>query len=83
MSIYKYVFLYIGFECESLSPSTFRELLRRIFNMNLKNAEIGFLVKKFDTKKTGIHSFIHVYKKVMIFVHVCVFRYVCLCICIY
>jgi hypothetical protein len=53
--------------------------------MNLTNTEIGFLVKKFDTKNTGIHSFIHVYKKVSILVHIdmCIFRYVCLCICIY
>jgi hypothetical protein len=38
---------------ESLKPATFRELLRRIFSLNLTNQEIGFIVRKFDKKRTG------------------------------
>eukprot|EP01039_Chlorochromonas_danica_P011214 gene11214-12506_t len=42
-----------GFDCEELSPGDFRELLKRVFNIVLTNAELGFVMQKYDIKKTG------------------------------
>ena len=42
-----------GFECDSLRPVIFRDLLKRVFNLYLTNAEIGFIVRKFDKKNSG------------------------------
>lgn len=37
-----------SFGCEYLLPGAFREALRRTFDLNLTNAEMGYLVRKFD-----------------------------------
>lgn len=42
-----------GFECESLAPGLFRDLLRRTFNLVVADKEIAVLVRKFDKKRTG------------------------------
>lgn len=42
-----------GFECESLNPGQFRDIMRQVFNVVLTNSELGFLVQKYDTKKIG------------------------------
>lgn len=42
-----------GFECESLSPGAFKDLIRRIFNLVLSNKELGYVVSKYDTAGTG------------------------------
>lgn len=42
-----------GFECDELSPLDFKELVRRVFNLHLTSTELGFVIQKFDAKKTG------------------------------
>ena len=42
-----------GFDCESLSPGAFRDLVRRTFNMVLTNKELGFVIRKYDAAGTG------------------------------
>jgi len=46
-----------GFEVEALNPGEFKDLVRRVFNLNFTSTELGFIVQKYDAKKTGtIHS---------------------------
>lgn len=42
-----------GFECESLDPGAFKDLLRRVFNITLNSGELGYVVKRYDMKNTG------------------------------
>lgn len=42
-----------GFECEELSPLDFRELIRRVFNVTMAAKELGYVIQKFDVKKSG------------------------------
>ncbi len=42
-----------GFECDELSPLDFKELVRRVFNLPLTATELGFIIQKYDVKKTG------------------------------
>eukprot|EP01038_Epipyxis_sp_PR26KG_P006779 gene6779-9286_t len=42
-----------GFECESLSPGDFKDLIRRVFNVSLSPTELGYVIKKYDLKKNG------------------------------
>lgn len=42
-----------GFECESLDPGAFKDLIRRVFNISLNSGELGYVVQKYDTKNTG------------------------------
>ena len=42
-----------GFECESLEPGAFKDLLRRVFNIQLTSGELGYVIRKYDTKNTG------------------------------
>lgn len=42
-----------GFECESLDPAAFKDLVRRVFNLNLTSAELGYVIQKYDAKNTG------------------------------
>jgi Ca2+-binding EF-hand superfamily protein len=42
-----------GFECESLDPGAFKDLIRRVFNLNLNSGELGYVIQKYDTKRTG------------------------------
>lgn len=42
-----------GFECESLDPGAFKDLLRRVFNITLTSGELGYVVKRYDVKTTG------------------------------
>lgn len=42
-----------GFECESLSPGAFRDLVRRTFGLVLTNKELGFVIRKYDKAGTG------------------------------
>jgi Ca2+-binding EF-hand superfamily protein len=42
-----------GFECVSLNPGAFRDLLRRTFHLNLTNKEIGFIIRKYDRENAG------------------------------
>jgi len=56
-----------GFECESLSPGAFRDLIRRTFGLSLTNKELGFVIRKYDkigtgrvTCKTFINSFLKI-----------------------
>lgn len=42
-----------GFECDELSPLDFKELVRRVFNLPLSPTELGYLVQKYDVKKSG------------------------------
>ena len=42
-----------GFECESLEPGAFKDLLRRVFSINLTSGELGYVVKRYDMKNTG------------------------------
>lgn len=42
-----------GFECEELPPVEFKDLVRRVFNFNLSPGELGYIVTKYDVKKTG------------------------------
>lgn len=47
----------VGFDAELLSAGEFKDLVRRVFNLNLTNKELGVLVKKYDKQKCGkIHS---------------------------
>lgn len=39
-----------AFECESLNPAQFREMLKRTFNVKLNPQELGALVTYFDSK---------------------------------
>jgi hypothetical protein len=46
-----------GFDCEEITPADFRELLKRVFNVTLTNSEFGFVIQKYDAKKSGnLHS---------------------------
>lgn len=40
-----------GFECESLTPGPFSDLVRRTFGLKLSGKELGYIIRKFD--KTG------------------------------
>lgn len=42
-----------GFECEELIPLDFRELLKRVFNIALSPTELGYVIQRYDTKRTG------------------------------
>ena len=42
-----------GFNCDSLSPGGFKDLIRRIFNLALTSKELGFIINKFDVNGTG------------------------------
>jgi hypothetical protein len=42
-----------GFECESLDPGAFKDLLRRVFNLVLTSGELGYVVRKYDARNTG------------------------------
>lgn len=42
-----------GFECESLSPGAFRDLVRRTFGLVLTNKELGYVIRKYDKAGTG------------------------------
>jgi hypothetical protein len=42
-----------GFECDSLDPGAFKDLIRRVFNISLNSGELGYVVQKYDTKNTG------------------------------
>lgn len=42
-----------GFECESLTPGEFVNLIRRVFNITFTSTELGYVVKKYDTKDVG------------------------------
>jgi Ca2+-binding EF-hand superfamily protein len=42
-----------GFECDSLDPGAFKDLIRRVFNLVLTSGELGYVVQKYDTKNTG------------------------------
>jgi Ca2+-binding EF-hand superfamily protein len=39
-----------GFECESLSVGTFRDLVRRAFGLVLSDKELGYVIRKYDKK---------------------------------
>ena len=42
-----------GFEVDALSVADFKDLIRRVFNLNLTNKELGFVIQKYDSKKNG------------------------------
>ena len=42
-----------GFECESLDPGAFKDLIRRVFGIALSSGELGYVVRKYDAKATG------------------------------
>ena len=42
-----------GFECDSLDPGAFKDLIRRVFNLHLNSQELGYIVQKYDTKRVG------------------------------
>ncbi|KAJ1442366.1 hypothetical protein B484DRAFT_66814 [Ochromonadaceae sp. CCMP2298] len=42
-----------GFECDSLDPGQFKDLIRRVFNLKINASELGFLISKYDSKSTG------------------------------
>lgn len=42
-----------GFECESLEPAAFKDLVRRVFNLNLSSPELGYVIQKYDTRNAG------------------------------
>ena len=43
-----------AFECSSMNPAEFREMLKRIFNMKLSSKELGALVTYFDTNLSKV-----------------------------
>jgi len=42
-----------GFECKDLSAVEFKDLVRRVFNLQLNSKELGFLVRKFSITTDG------------------------------
>lgn len=42
-----------GFVCEELPPVEFKDLVRRVFNLHLTPGELGYIITKYDVKKTG------------------------------
>lgn len=42
-----------GFDCEELSPLDFRELVKRVFNITFIPTELGFVIQKYDLKRSG------------------------------
>ena len=42
------------FQCSSLPPTVFRDVLRRLFNVNLSPKELGSLVANFDRQGVGM-----------------------------
>jgi hypothetical protein len=42
-----------GFECEELNPIDFKDLVRRVFNLQLSPGELGFIVQKYDINKSS------------------------------
>ena len=46
-----------GFEVDALNPGEFKDLVRRVFNLTFTSTELGFIVQKYDVKRSGtIHS---------------------------
>jgi Ca2+-binding EF-hand superfamily protein len=46
-----------GFEVDALNPGEFKDLVRRVFNLTFTSTELGYIVQKYDVKRTGtVHS---------------------------
>lgn len=42
-----------GFECDTLGPGAFKELMKTVFGVKLSNAELGYLVSKYQKVGEG------------------------------